>query len=453
MAGLLSRIGSEVLSLNARTLQYINRVNPPQSIRLAHHKLDTKKQLQKAGVPTPRLFATIENRSTLRRFRWTKLPSSFVLKPNSSSGGGGIIVIFGRNRKGNWVKANKSEVFIPEMRSHVLDILDGNFSRGNVPDVAFFEQRVKNHADLKQYSVKGVPDIRILVYNYFPVMAMLRLPTEESDGRANLHAGGIGVGIDLSHGLTTTAIHHGHLINTLPGKRLSLSGIRLPYWQECLLIAVKAAQATNLRFTGVDIALDREDGPLILEVNARPGLAIQLANMTPLRSRLRRVEGLSVTKPEKAVRLALSLFGSDIEQEITDISGRTILGVEEEVTIYDQQGQPHRLLAKVDTGAYRTALDDNLAKQYGLDKAIIDEKSVRGALGQHLRPIAELTFKLRDSMLKTNASLVDRSHMNYRMIIGRRDLKGFLVDPTKLRQHSVTTSQPPSTPANLPKSA
>lgn len=453
MAVLLSKFGREVLSLNARTLQYINRVNAPEAIRLAHHKLDTKRQLQKAGVPTPRLFATIENRGRLRRFAWTKLPSSFVLKPNSSFGGGGIIVIFGRNRKGNWVKADKTEIFIPELRSGVLDILDGNFSRGNVPDIAFFEQRVKNHPDLKHYSVKGIPDIRVLVYNSFPIMAMLRLPTEESGGRANLHAGGIGVGIDLAQGLTTTAIYKGRLIDHLPQQRLSLSGIRLPYWSDILLIAVKAAQASGLRFTGVDIALDREDGPLVLEVNARPGLAIQLANMTPLRTRLRRVEGLTVNKPERAVRLALNLFSSDIEQEIEDLSGRTILAVEEEITIYSHDGQPHKLLAKIDTGAYRTAIDTELAKRHGLDKIIIDEAKVRGALGQHTRPIAEVTLKIRDQTIKTNASLVDRSHMNYQIIIGRRDLKGFLVDPTKLRRPKPDRPQADRTPAPEPSQA
>src|SRR5687768_11776220 len=152
-----SNTSQEVLSLNARTLQYTNRTNVQQAIRLANNKLATKRLLQKAGLGVPRLFATIRNRSELKEFRWTKLPSSFVLKPNSSSGGGGIMVIFGRNKKGNWVRADKTEVFIPELKSRVLDILDGNFSRANVPDIAFFEQRVKNHPDLKPYSIKGIP--------------------------------------------------------------------------------------------------------------------------------------------------------------------------------------------------------------------------------------------------------------------------------------------------------
>lgn len=421
----------DVLSLNARALQYTTGANVRQAVRLANNKRDTKRLLQKAGVPTPRLLATISNRVELKNFRWTRLPASFVLKPNSSSGGGGIIVIFGRNRKGNWVKANKTAVFIPELRDRVLNILDGNFSRSNIPDTALFEQRVRNHPDLKPYSVKGVSDIRVLVYNQFPVMAMLRLPTEQSDGRANLHTGGIGVGVDLTQGLTTSAIQYGHPIEFIPGKRLSLSGIKLPHWEEVLLTAVRAARAIELTFAGVDIALDRDDGPVVLEINARPGLDIQLANLAPLRSRLRRVEGLTITRPTKAVKLAQQLFGSDVDQEIEDISGRAVLGIKEPVTIFAGNGEAHAILAKVDTGAWRTTLDNSLAQQWNLHEPVIDTSQVRSALGRDTRSVVELTLKLHGRLIKTKASLTDRAHMNYDMIIGRRDLKGFLVDPGK----------------------
>ncbi|MEX1997387.1 MAG: sugar-transfer associated ATP-grasp domain-containing protein [Candidatus Andersenbacteria bacterium] len=438
MALFLGKHLKDVLGLNARTLDYITKVNPPAATRTANNKLITKKVLQKAGIATPRLFGVITSRHDLRRFRWTKLPSSFVLKPNNASGGGGITVIFGRNKKGNWVKADKTEVFIPELKNQVLDILDGSFTLGNISDVAFFEQRIKNHAELKPYCVRGIPDIRILVYNLVPVMAMLRLPSEESGARANLHSGGIGVGIDLVHGLTTLAIHHGRIIDVLPGKRLSLSGIRLPHWNEVLLLAVRTARATGLNFAGVDIAIDRDDGPMILEVNARPGLGIQFANMAPLKARLRRVEGLKVSTPEKGVTLAKNLFASDIEQEIEDISGRTILGIEEPIEVFDSSGQAHAIVAKVDTGAYRTTIDEALAKKYNLHTSILEHKDVRGALGEQTRPVIELTLKLRERLIKTQAFIVDRSHMNYDAIIGRRDLKGFLVDPAKPTERKIT---------------
>src|SRR5688572_25342311 len=134
---------SDVLGLNARSLHYTKRANSREAIRLANNKLATKQALQKAGIPTPRLFAKIRTRAELRRFRWTRLPASFALKPNNASGGGGIIVIYGRNKKGNWVKANGEEMFIQDLNNHIIDILDGNFSTNNIPDTAFFEQRIK----------------------------------------------------------------------------------------------------------------------------------------------------------------------------------------------------------------------------------------------------------------------------------------------------------------------
>jgi len=424
---------SDVLGLNARSLNYTKRVNNRGAIRIANNKLATKKTLQQAGVPTPRLFAKIRTRAELRRFRWTRLPSSFAVKPNNASGGGGIIVIYGRNKKGNWVRSDGSEVFIHDLNNHLIDILDGNFSANNIPDTAFFEQRIKIDSTLKPYSVRGIPDIRVLVYNLVPTMAMLRLPTEESKGRANLHAGGVGVGIDLVHGNTSTGLHRGAIIDALSDQRLPLSGIHIPYWNDILLMASRAAQALGLVYAGVDIALDREDGPLVLEINARPGLDIQLANMTPLTNRLRRIEGLKVKTPEKGVQLARNLFGEEMAEEIEDLSGRIVLGVEEPISILDASGKAQRVLAKIDTGAYRTAIDKKLAEHYNLHTPILEHREVRAALGQEARPVVELTFLLRDRRITTKAFIADRSHMNYDAIIGRRDLKGFLVDPGKIK--------------------
>lgn len=434
---MFGRNWNDVLGMNARTFEYTKKYNSPEAIRAANNKLITKKILQKAGLTSPRLYATVGTRQELSHFRWTKLPSSFVLKPNSASGGGGIVVIFGRNKKGNWVRADKTEAFIPQLRRHVMDILDGNFSKSNVPDTAFFEQRIKVHADLKRLSVKGVPDIRILLYNYVPVMAMLRLPTEESGGRANLHAGGVGVGIDIAQGITTTAIHHGQLIDSLPSTRTPISGIRLPHWHESLLLATKTAQAVGLGFAGVDIALDRDDGPVVLEINARPGLEIQFANLTPLRPRLKRVEGLRLMSPEKRLLLAKELFGAEMEHGIEEFFGRTVLGIEEEVTITSGDGKPHTLKVKIDTGAYRTAIDERLAKKLDLHTPVVKHREVRSALGQEVRPIVHITLEIRGHTITTDAFIADRTRMNYDMIIGRRDLKGFLVDPTRVKAHPV----------------
>lgn len=430
MFGPLLNQANGVLGQNARSLFYTGR-NSGTGIALAHRKLDTKKMLQKNGLPAPLLYATIQSRRELKRFRWTKLPASFVVKPNSAYGGSGILVIFGRNKKGNWVKADKTEIFIPQFNKHVSDILDGSFSSSSAPDIALIEQRIKVHPELKKYNFQGIPDIRIIVYNSIPVMAMLRLTTPESGGRANLHAGGIGVGIDLARGKTTTAVYRSQPIDHLPGSRLPVLGLAIPDWKDILLLAVKAARVSGLNFTGIDIALDREDGPFVLEINSRPGLDIQLANLSPLRTRLRRVEGLNVPSAAKGVSIGRNLFGNEAEQEIEDLTGQTVIGIVETVTIKDQNGSPHQLDAKIDTGAWRTALDAKLARQLGLDSQIIDYAEVKAALGKDRRPIIKLDLNLATRNLKTEAFLADRSSLKYPMIIGRRDLKGFIVDPYK----------------------
>jgi len=145
MAAPIRKQRRQVLGHNARALNYTNQQASSRGTKIAHNKLATKRTLQRAGLPTPRLYATLSSRQELLKFRWTKLPSSFVLKPRAALGGGGIVVIFGRNKKGHWITANKTEVFIPQLHKHVLNILDGNFSTANVPDLAFFEQRIKNH--------------------------------------------------------------------------------------------------------------------------------------------------------------------------------------------------------------------------------------------------------------------------------------------------------------------
>ena len=155
----------------------------------------TKSRLKKAGLPVTKLFAVIKNREQLFRFDWESLPDSFVLKPNRGLGGEGILITYGRKKNGAYVLPLNREATVDTLFQHVSNILDGNFSLSGGSDSAFFEERLKIHPVFKLYTYKGIPDIRVICYNRVPVMAMLRLPTRESGGKANLHQGGIGVGI------------------------------------------------------------------------------------------------------------------------------------------------------------------------------------------------------------------------------------------------------------------
>ncbi len=132
--------------------------------------------------------------------------------------------------------------------------------------------------------------MRIVVYRGVPIMSMVRLPTRVSDGKANLHRGAIGAGIGLATGTTITAVHRSNVITHHPDTGHPVSGIQVPFWEKMLGMAARTLEMTGLGYIGVDLAIDRDRGPLLLELNARPGLAIQLANRQGLRGRLDRVD-------------------------------------------------------------------------------------------------------------------------------------------------------------------
>lgn len=417
--------------MNARNRNYIRPENPPAALHLADNKLASKKILRDNGILVPKTLKIIKTQVDIERLQESSLPESFVLKPNRGFGGSGIMIVFGKSKKsGNWVKANKSQVSLGDIKSHCRNIIDGNFSLANIPDKAFFEERVKISPFIKQYSQLGVPDIRIIVYNQVPIMAMLRLPTKKSDGRANLHLGGIGVGIDMGTGTTTTAISKNKTIDSLPGTRLLLSGIQIPFWQEILHMAAKTQIITNIGFLGVDIAIDREKGPLVFELNARPGLSIQLANLAPLQMRLKRVKGLKIKTAKRGVRIGEDLFGGDSEEEIEEKSGKKVIGVSEVIDILDKNNNKHQVMAKIDTGAYRTTICETLAKKLQIDE-VVGYKKVKSALGEDERPIINFSFIMDKNNVHTEAFMAQREDMKYDMIIGRRDLKKYIIDPDK----------------------
>jgi len=421
-----------VLGLNARNLTYLRPSNSSRAVRIADNKLLTKGILKKAGLPVLETYSIIRQTRELKGFDWTSLPPTFVLKPNRGLGGEGIIIVFRRKKKfpHPWVRADRREIRAQDLEDHILNILEGTFSLAGLPDMAFFEERVKLLKLLKPYSFRGIPDIRIIVYNSVPIMAEMRLPTEESGGKSNLHLGGIGVGIDMGTGITTTAIQRDRIIEYAPGTRMMLRGIQIPNWEEVLRLAILAQQVTRIGFLGIDIALDRDKGPMILELNVRPGLSIQIANLSPLKDRLQRVKGLKVKTINKGVKIAQDLFGGEIEEGLEEISGRKVIGINEPIEVLDAQKNRHPTTAKVDTGAYRTTICASLAETMGINK-IIGHKKVRGALGMEERPIINLSFILDKRLVTTEAFMADRTEMKYDIIVGRRDLKRFLVDPAK----------------------
>lgn len=302
-------LAQQVLGINRRNQELITRYNPRSLFQVVDHKVKTKEVLSALGVPVVDTLAVYRFQYDIRRFASeSRSWREFVLKPAQGAGGEGVVIIAEQHAEA-FVTSNGEKLSARRLESHLSDILGGVFSLNQRYDEALIERRVRSHPLLAQLSFRGLPDVRILVFHGVPVMAMLRLATCSSSGRANLHVGGIGVGVDLRSGQTLTAIAGKRWITTHPDTDYPLLGITIPHWQEVLSIAACCADAVALGFIGVDLALDAERGPLVLELNARPGLSIQMANRRGLRPLLAVVEqysrpGLSV---QERVRIGQNL--------------------------------------------------------------------------------------------------------------------------------------------------
>ena len=286
-----------VMGLNERNADFILPYNSRRNFPLVDNKLLTKALAVKAGIAVPELFGVVEMIHQIETLEKLLAPhDDFVIKPAHGAGGEGILVITGRHR-GRYRKANGVLADEEDVGHHVSNILGGLYSLAGRPDKALIEYRVKFDPIFENISYQGVPDIRILVFRGIPVMAMIRLPTRLSDGKANLHQGAIGVGIDLASGRTFSGVWHDRPIDQHPDTGGNLAGRSIPYWDEILAMTAQCHNFSGLGFIGVDIVLDEHFGPMMLEMNARPGLTIQLANQLGLQHRLRHVREM-VSVPE-----------------------------------------------------------------------------------------------------------------------------------------------------------
>jgi alpha-L-glutamate ligase-like protein len=291
MFGLVRALArSGVIGINKRNADYLLVYNSRRYYPLVDDKLQTKLIAEKVGIPVPTLYGKIEYPHEVKL-----LPdivanhADFVVKPAQGSGGDGILIVVGR-MGGLFHLADGDYMTIEDMSYHVNTILAGTFSLGGQDDKALIEYRVNFDTVFEQISYRGVPDIRIISLLGVPVMSMVRLPTRMSHGKANLHQGAIGAGISISEGKTMTAVWQNSVVEVHPDTGNPVMGIMIPHWDRLLGMAALSYDLTHLGFQGIDIVLDKNRGPLVLELNARPGLNIQIANREGLGHRLALVE-------------------------------------------------------------------------------------------------------------------------------------------------------------------
>ena len=480
------KLKKEVLGLNRRNQEYVRPFNSKSAKIIADNKIYTKRVLKKDLIQTPEVYKLIRTKKQLEFLDWDSLPKSFVIKPNAGTGGNGIIVFYGKKKgKYEWIRPNGTTMTQRDIILHIEGILEGRFSMGSGNDIAIIEERIKTDPLLKQYSYKGVPDVRIICFNLVPVMAMLRLPTRRSNGTANLHSGAICTGIDIGTGITTYSMHmkpnslisdtYEIIDSTLDLKEnKSLSGIQIPQWNTLLEIALKCQKVTGLGYLGVDIALDTDKGPVVFEINARPGLGIQVANQAGLRWRLEKVKDVKIKSIKHGIRVAKSLFGGEVEESIEAISGRKVVNIIERIYVYDKKADRSKLekykdskrelvKAYMDTGVLTSRIDSKLAnrigylndhkhfEKYGIPMKFESFKDAQDFIDKNeqeiitntdikrlakivengeikVRPVFDIPIKIEDKIKITEFISTEISDFSQLVIIGKSDLAGYLID-------------------------
>lgn len=287
-----------ILGINNRVGRYILRHNKRANYPLVDNKVLTAQRAEAWGIATPENYLIVENYGSLKNLHLKLLNyESFVIKPANGSQGNGIIVIKEiikeQDKNGDiriiCRRSNDKLMDIEEVKHHISGILSGLYSLAGQSDTAIIQAKIDKHPIFDLYSYGGIPDIRVIVFEGFPVMSMVRLPTKASDGRANLHQGAIGAGLNLSNGWTNNAVIRNQVVDVHPDTGHHLMGLKLPFWKEILELAARCYDMVELGYLGADIVLTPDHGPILLELNARPGLGIQIANLAGLVPRLEKI--------------------------------------------------------------------------------------------------------------------------------------------------------------------
>lgn len=266
---------ADLYGMNRRNIELVYRRNRRRDYPLADDKLLAKEHLLAAGVPVPETLATCDGLFAIPPLLERLAGQShFVVKPATGSGGDGILVVGERVDGRGWRRAGGELVTVADLHRHLANIVYGAYS-GEMEDRAFVEKRIVPHPVYTALWADGLCDVRVITVDGTPTVAMVRVPTEMSGGRANLHQGGIGLAVDLDTGVTVRAVHRRHPVDRHPESDAPLLGIQLPAWPRLLEVARHTAASVPLGYLGVDLVVDADLGPLVLEINARPGLEIQ----------------------------------------------------------------------------------------------------------------------------------------------------------------------------------
>ncbi len=417
----------DLLGINARNALYLSR-SSGKIKSIVRSKYATKILMRNHGIASAEVYGVLATEEDINNFDWQSLEKDFVIKPTNGYAGTGVVPFRRKINEQTWEDMLGSQWSLTDIKLHCNDILSGQYSIHGLNHNVIIEERIPIHPKLLKYSFKGTPDIRVIVFNSVPVMAMLRLPTEESGGRANLAQGALAVGIDLATGITTFALaHKTEPIRYLPGTKKKLNGIIIPEWENILETAILASNAAGLSLSGVDLFIHKDKGPMVVEINAAPGLSIQLANRAGLRRRLERVEDLNILDAKHGVKVAQALFASDFAAKIKGNADFPVVALREDILLYGDNKEKIETIAFLNTGRQSSAIAKQLAQELGLidvdDLLWFQAEQEEGKV-----PVVEVKFKIKDQIIKTTMVVSNKlNNKQNKVEIGRKDLKNFII--------------------------
>lgn len=414
-----------ILGQNARNLNYIKPFNNSFAKYIADSKLRTKEFLSSKWIGVPETFFIIKSHKELDNIDLGILNPPFVVKPNAWFWGKGILIFDKVDSVWNFI-TNDSRVFSKkDLVKHFSEILDWFYSLSWTRDKVIVEQKIELETSIDLLWKYWLPDIRLIVFNMTPVMAMLRIPTKESGWKANLHSWACWAWIDIGSGKITYLTQHDKIIKSVPWL-WDIRWMTLPYWEDILTMWVALQKHTSIWYLACDIVLDKERWPLLLEVNIRPWLNLQIANKAPLLTRLKKLEWITVTSVEKWVRLWKDLFGGDLEEKVKNITWKKILGPKEFLSfVYNEKKfqyissiQLTKAGSIIDRSFLRDVIkmpEDEIVKSVTFDCELLGEKK-------------EIKFAVKD---------LD----GVNIILWKNSLKWFYIDPFKYKKWDMPESQ------------
>jgi alpha-L-glutamate ligase-like protein len=418
---------AHILGLNSRYLY--TSLNPNSAKQYGFSKTVTKELLAQHNIATAQVYHVFDSQDDTDNILWDNIPLPFVIKPASGSAGKGVWLIKSKIAdEQSWLNYEGEKVTQADLELHIENILDGEFTTWGRNHKAIVEELVPPHPKLAKYTYKGTPDIRVIVFNSVPIMAMLRLPTKESEGRANLDRGAYGLGIDIGTGITTYGLKgkSEHVTHFSDSKR-KVNGIKIPQWTQVLELAVTAANAAGYVFMGADLFIHPEKGPMIVEVNGFPGLSIQLANKAGLKRRIERVEGLEVRDPKHGVKIGQALFAETFADKIRIEEGLTIIPIRPIIRVVGEDRRKTAIEALINTSRNRSAISQELAEELGLvdydDLLWQQQESLEGKV-----PVVEVVFQIKNHTIKTAMVVSKRlNRTKHKVELGTKDTQGFLI--------------------------